>query len=222
MLELIGDVKGLRILDLGCGTMILGSELLEAGAASFTGIDASAEMLSIAKTRVGPEWKAHVVLVEHDLNEPFCLADGNVFGLITSSLAFHYLESWQPVLISALTHLAPGGRFIFSAHHPFADWMNHPDVGTYHDGPTLLHEEWPGAGGNKINVSFYRRPLAMMCKEIADAGWVIERIVEPWPTEQSKEIFEREKWKRVSSKPSFIIFLLRARHHKSRDLCCPC
>jgi len=213
MLALIGDVSGLHILDLGCGTMILGSILLEAGAASFTGIDASGEMLRLASTRIKPEWKARVSLVEHDLNKPFLLPRGKAYDLVTSSLAFHYLENWQHVLTSALAHLKPGGRFIFSAHHPFSDWLNHPEVGSYHGGPTLLHEEWPAGGDKAINVSFYRRPLAMICKEIADAGWVIERIIEPKPTEEAKEIFDLERLKRVSRKPSFIIFVLRTSHH---------
>ncbi|KZO93827.1 S-adenosyl-L-methionine-dependent methyltransferase [Calocera viscosa TUFC12733] len=207
VLDCIGEVKGLDILDLGCGTIVLGSKLLEAGAASFTGIDASAEMLRIAETRVKPEWKPHVSLVEHDLNKPFHLGEKR-YDLVTSSLALHYLASWQLVLKSALAHLKPGGRFVFSAHHPFADWLNHPEVGSYHGGPTLIYEEWKTASGEVINISFYRRSLMMMCKEIADSGWIIERIVEPRPTEESKAIFESARWERVASKPSFIIFAL--------------
>ncbi|KZT51691.1 S-adenosyl-L-methionine-dependent methyltransferase [Calocera cornea HHB12733] len=208
MLEYIGQVKDLDVLDLGCGTMVLGSKLLEAGAASFTGIDASAEMLNIAKTRIKQEWKSIVSLREGDLNEPFDFG-GAEFDIIASSLALHYLASWEPVLTSARGALKDNGRFVFSVHHPFADWLNHPEVGPYYGGPTLLHEEWKTAGKETIKLSFYRRPLEMICKEIADAGWKIDRIAEPRPTPESKAFFEPARWERASSKPSFIIFVLR-------------
>ncbi|EJU05938.1 S-adenosyl-L-methionine-dependent methyltransferase [Dacryopinax primogenitus] len=208
MRQLIGNVTGLDVLDLGCGTMILGSKLLEEGAASVTGVDGSSEMLHLASQRIKAEWKPRVSLAEHDLNRPLHLPDAKMYDLIVSSLALHYLEDWKPVLGSAHILLKPRGRFILSVHHPFADWVHHPESGSYHSGPTLLHEDWDVGEQGTIRISFYRRSLAEICRAFTDAGWIIQRIEESKPTEESKALFEAERWERVAEKPNFILFVL--------------
>ncbi|MDP9259635.1 MAG: SAM-dependent methyltransferase, partial [Actinomycetota bacterium] len=45
LLDALGDVGGMRVLDLGCGTAALGRRLLGAGCASYFGIDGSAKMV---------------------------------------------------------------------------------------------------------------------------------------------------------------------------------
>ena len=42
-------MRGLRILDLGCGDAAIGRRLLEAGCRSYPGIDASARMIEAAR-----------------------------------------------------------------------------------------------------------------------------------------------------------------------------
>ena len=49
--ELIGNVQDISILDLGCGDASFGKELLEQGAASYTGIDYPITFLKIYKNR---------------------------------------------------------------------------------------------------------------------------------------------------------------------------
>ena len=50
-LELLGDVAGLRVLDLGCGGGQLALHLAEAGAAEVVATDASERMLEVARTK---------------------------------------------------------------------------------------------------------------------------------------------------------------------------
>lgn len=50
ILDLAGDVAGRRILDAGCGSGPLSAVLRDRGA-TVTGIDASAQMLALAKRR---------------------------------------------------------------------------------------------------------------------------------------------------------------------------
>ena len=49
ILELIGEVAGRRIIDLGCGDAQIGRELLAAGAASYLGVEPSQNMLRLAR-----------------------------------------------------------------------------------------------------------------------------------------------------------------------------
>ncbi len=48
MNEMIGDVEGLHILDLGCGTASYGHELLARGASFYSGVDGSSNMIACA------------------------------------------------------------------------------------------------------------------------------------------------------------------------------
>ena len=48
-LELLGDVRGRRVLDLGCGDGRLGRQLLDNGALSYLGVDASINMVEFAE-----------------------------------------------------------------------------------------------------------------------------------------------------------------------------
>jgi 2-polyprenyl-3-methyl-5-hydroxy-6-metoxy-1,4-benzoquinol methylase len=54
IMALAGDVGGLRVLDAGCGVGLHAEELVRRGAA-VTGIDLSADMLAVARDRLGPD-----------------------------------------------------------------------------------------------------------------------------------------------------------------------
>jgi trans-aconitate methyltransferase len=49
ILELIGDIAGKSVLDLGCGDAAIGREFLQHGATAYLGIDGSANMVALAK-----------------------------------------------------------------------------------------------------------------------------------------------------------------------------
>ena len=50
--ELLGSVKGQDILDLGCGEVEFGRELLDKGARSYVGVEASEKMANLAEERL--------------------------------------------------------------------------------------------------------------------------------------------------------------------------
>src|SRR3954449_7918438 len=53
--ELIGDVQNKSILDLGCGDASFGKELLNQGAAFYTGIEGARQMVTTAKLKLANE-----------------------------------------------------------------------------------------------------------------------------------------------------------------------
>lgn len=69
MLELIGDVSGATVLDLGCGAGQYMAELVARGA-TVAGADGSESLLRHARARVGDE----TPLWLHDLEEPLVFA----------------------------------------------------------------------------------------------------------------------------------------------------
>lgn len=47
--ELLGDFRNKKLLDLGCGDASFGEELLNQGAASYTGVEGSQQMACVSK-----------------------------------------------------------------------------------------------------------------------------------------------------------------------------
>ncbi len=111
--ELIGSVKGQDVLDLGCGDGLFGSELLNAGAATYTGIEGSKEMTLLAKGMTG-QLGGNIRL--EDL-ESF-KADESQYDLIVSRFVIHYLSDINRLFEEIQKALRPGGKFVFTVQHP--------------------------------------------------------------------------------------------------------
>jgi malonyl-CoA O-methyltransferase len=128
----IGDaesLKGLRVLDLGCGTGRHLTRLVCMGA-EVTGVDFSPGMLQKAKQKLEALDSASasetteiaqrgrlVNLVEHNLHQQLPFADG-AFDMVVSGLVLEHLQSLDPIFAEAKRVLIPGGRAVFTAMHP--------------------------------------------------------------------------------------------------------
>lgn len=105
-----------RILDVGCGTGVFLEKAIAAGFDA-TGLDASAEMVSIASDRVGPDRVRQARMQD--------LTESEVYDSIVSlSWSFNYVDSFheaEEVLNHFFKALKPGGRLILQiAHAPNA------------------------------------------------------------------------------------------------------
>jgi ubiquinone/menaquinone biosynthesis C-methylase UbiE len=111
--EALGDVRGLAVLDLGCGTGRHALWLAAAGA-RVTAVDFSEGMLSEARRKPGA---SAVRFLVHDLHEslPF---EGAAFDRIVSGLVLEHLSDLGSVFAEARRVLKPGGRAVVSAMHP--------------------------------------------------------------------------------------------------------
>ncbi len=100
---------GERILDLGCGTGSLIQRLLQVAPESeVVGIDASAEMLEIAKQKL-PE-SVDLKLGSADN----LLFASNYFDIVVSTSAFHFFRSPSQALQEAKRVLKPNGRLVIT------------------------------------------------------------------------------------------------------------
>ncbi len=108
----VGDVRGLNVLDLGCGTGRHALWLAAAGA-TVTGVDFSEGMLAEARRKRGAEAVRFVV---HDLHLPLPFAAE--FDLVVSGLVLEHLRELDGFFAEARRVLKPGGRAVVSAMHP--------------------------------------------------------------------------------------------------------
>ena len=106
--------ENLEILEIGCGTG-KNTEFLQKFAKHLTGADFSAEMLSIAKSKITSK---RVEFRQLDLRESWDFPE-NSFDLITCSLALEHIENIDFVFSEANRVLRAGGRFYFGELHPF-------------------------------------------------------------------------------------------------------
>lgn len=111
--ELIGDVNGMRVLDLGCGDAQFGVELLQNGCFSYDGVEGSENMAKEAtKYLYGTKGNVHLSSMEAWNFQV------NHFDLVVSRLALHYVEDLKGVFEGIYQSLSKDGRFIFSVQHP--------------------------------------------------------------------------------------------------------
>jgi SAM-dependent methyltransferase len=182
-LELLPDVGGARLLDAGCAAGWYSVELARRGA-SVIGVDSSATLVDYAKRRVATAGLGdQIELRVADLSEPLDFIADNTIDGVVSSLVLHYIRDWGPTLREFRRILKPGGWLLLSTHHPAADARRF-EPKRYLE-TELIDDYWEWVG----TVRFFRRPLSTVIQSIADAGFVIEKLVEPLPTEE----FRRQK-----------------------------
>jgi len=110
---LLPELKGRRVLDLGCGFGWFCRWARQAGASLVQGIDVSEKMLARARAET-PD--AAVAYTRADLEQLELPPES--FDLVYSSLAFHYIENLDGLLSQVHRALVPGGSLVFSVEPP--------------------------------------------------------------------------------------------------------
>jgi SAM-dependent methyltransferase len=203
-ISLLPEVEGKKVLDAGCAAGWYSNWLAEKGAI-VTAVDFSPNMIEMTKRRVGN--KAEVIRA--DLNEPLDFIGDKSIDIVLSSLALHYIKDWKPVMMEFSRILKREGLLVFSVHHPFMDFTFFKRENYFLT--ELLDDEWNTHKG-KVKVQFYRRPLSKIVSTVIDAGFAIEKLLEPMPEEKIK-IEHPEIYDRLSKTPQFLFI-------KARKLLC--
>lgn len=113
-LNLVGDVKNQRILDVGCGTGRY-CELLAKREANVVGIDPSRKMLKYAKKKITPSCKFELLLgTIEDARFP-----SSYFDAVVCALTVGHLLELEPVIREVSRIIKSRGRLIVSDMHPF-------------------------------------------------------------------------------------------------------
>jgi L-cysteine/cystine lyase len=180
LLELLGDVRGRDILDIGCGDAWIGRHALDSGAASYVGVDASAPMLALARdTLSGTTGVVLLADVERWAPEP------GEFDLCVSRLLLHHVRDLPRLFERVHAALRGGGAFVFSIEHPVitAACDENPDTG--------IPRQWTisryfrsgerGYGWLESSVLKHHRPLEIYLENARRAHLRLDRLSECIP-----------------------------------------
>jgi len=181
MRELLGDISSLRLLDAGCGPGIMMEWLVEKGAKSVVGVDGTSRMVEIARARLGEKCTLHVA----DLSQPMPFLKNESFDVIVSSATLGYIRDWKALFMEFSRILKGGGRVVFSVGHPCSEYTL--DGTDDYFATELRDYVWKGFE-KPIVVPNYRRPLSAMVNSIVEAGFTIDRILEPVPTPEFQKV----------------------------------
>lgn len=197
LFELIGDVKGKKVLDIGCGAGEHDRKLIELGAESVLGIDISEKMLEEAKKNNNSDKITYQLLSMNNLEKI-----NEKFDLVISSLAIHYIEDYDGLCKKVFNLLKDGGYFIFSHDHPMDSAIIMDNLEKRYviiDGKKyFLLSDYNNEGKRLIRwivdgVVTYHRNMSHLVNGLIDAGFRIERLNESYATEEA-----------IKLKPKFI------------------
>jgi len=136
LFDVLGEVSGKRILDVGCGDGALSQEL-ELRGAIVEGFDFSEKMIDAARERKKKN-KLKATFMVGSVHDPD-LYEHESFDILIANMVLHELDDLEKVVESLLQHLKPGGTFIFSIFHPAFD-MNISQAVNYTDLDRALEE----------------------------------------------------------------------------------
>ncbi|MBV1852374.1 class I SAM-dependent methyltransferase [Catellatospora tritici] len=179
---LLGEVKGERVLELGCGAGQCGRWLTAQGA-YVVGLELSGRQLHHSR-RLDERTGVALPVVQADAQAlPF--ADAS-FDLVCSSYgALPFVADAASVLRETVRVLRPGGRLAFSVTHPLRwSFLDDPSesglvaVHPYWDRRAYVEED---EGGVPTYVE-HHRTVGDWVRLLAGAGLVLDDLVEPeWP-----------------------------------------
>jgi SAM-dependent methyltransferase len=189
-LSLLPDVKDLKVLDAGCGSGINTVWLLEHGA-SVIAVDATPDFVKMTEEQVGGKGE----VLQWDIQEPLSFANDATFDLVLCSLVLDYIKDWLPVFQEFQRLLKSGGALVFSCGNPASDFYHEWPQDDYFE-VTLHEKEWEGFGKPYPLIRSYRRPLQAVLNPLIQAGFLLDRVLEPQPSQDfpvnaaNKEIYE--------------------------------
>ena len=186
--RLLPELRGRKVLDLGCGYGWFCRWAREQGAAEVLGIDVSEKMLARARADTSDKAITYRWADMESLALP-----GETFHLVYSSLALHYVADAGWLMAEAYRSLVRGGSLVFSTEHPIYSaptaprWMLDAEgrkiwpLNNYLDeGPRTTNWLAPG-------VIRHHRTIGTTVNLLLRAGFAISHLEEWGPNEEQTQ-----------------------------------
>jgi SAM-dependent methyltransferase len=215
--RLAGEVRGQRVLELGCGSGVYSVWFAERGA-TVTGLDLSEVMIELARNRA----RAHTVEADlrvGDISKSLPFPDAE-FDLVFTATVLHYVRDLAGVMKEAARVIKPGGRLVASVLHPIStalfpvaeigDETRPQPVGIRYFGAPLREIETPWldfgeVSGEGQRIISYHHTVSDYFTATCAAGLTVTDLCEPAPTTE----FARKnpaRYEEAMRSPVYLIF----------------
>lgn len=170
--DLLGNIKGKKVLDAGCGTGYLSRKLAQKGAL-VTGVE-PAEGLSQFCFKKEQKQKLGIEYLQKDLSK--LTGFDQKFDVIISNMVFMDIPDYKKAIKNCIKALKKSGIFVFSISHPAfpgsdSDWQKQGfvKITNYFD---------PQPTKERFGFTF-ERPISEYVNFAIDSECILEKIVEP-------------------------------------------
>ena len=211
-LDLLGNVKGKKILDHGCGTGLYLKHLKKKGA-KIKGFDLTPEMVEIAK-KENPN-------IDLKLGSAYKIPFKEKFDIVVSSLVFPHLKNWDLALKEIKRVLKKKGTLIFSIANPVLDRARVLKISNktinkkgiiqreirdyFKEGK--IYARWKNSGGDVMMPSFHKTYESII-KILIKNGFEILDYSDAKPMKKAEKLFPNE-YKIFSQTPNFCVWKVK-------------
>lgn len=185
MQRVLPDVRGKKVLDIGCGFGKNCRDFIERGALGVLGIDSSMRMLEMARREEQDRGIEYLNLEAEKLHEI-----QEKFDIVYSSLVFQYIEDFEKMVLDISDVLKQGGVLLFSQEHPIKTASSGKNLGWNYDEKgrevsyAFTNYHVPGMRGSRWfidDVIKYHRTTGEIVTTLAKHGFCVEVLDEPAP-----------------------------------------
>ena len=210
MLEMLGDVAGRRILDLGCGEGGYSRQLKRRGA-DMIGIDGSETLVRIARERAEVE-NLDMQFICANANALDTIADSSC-DIVVAAMSLMDVEDYPGAVREIRRVLCNGGTLVMSITHPcftgrVAEWERDPDdrhhllyfkVDRYFD-----RQAWEETISRESSARMLRRhrPLQDYVQVLLREEFLLRDFCEAEPTED--ELRKSDRFRKLARVPYFL------------------
>ena len=200
--EFAGDLKGLAVLDAGCGEGY-NTRLFAGTGARMTGVDISSQLIESART----EERGEPLGIRYEVASMSNLAcfEQETFDAVVSTMALMDCPDYEGAIRELRRVLRPGGLLVFSIVHPCFSyvigrgWERDEDgnvvgvrIGDYFQERTL-RDRWHFRSAPEAECEheepfetvYFHRTLMSVVNPLCAAGFRIEEILEPRATDEA-------------------------------------
>ena len=209
--ELLGDISGKHVMDIGCGYGAMTIKIAKAGADKVLGIDVSEKMIE-----KGIKENPHPNVTYKMLSAESLDSIDEKFDVVVSCLAIHYIENFEKLFADVYALLKQGGEFIFSMEHPIytaskyaQQWVTDTESNTvtgfvtdHYGDESVRNIEWLGK-----TITKYHHKTDTVFNALISAGFIFEKVIEPSP---SKELLKKvPRTQHELHRPAYLIVKCR-------------
>jgi 2-polyprenyl-3-methyl-5-hydroxy-6-metoxy-1,4-benzoquinol methylase len=191
LIKLIGDVRGIKVLDVGCGSGVLCSKLANLGA-HVDGVDLSEEMIRIAQRESGalPNVKFH----NADIVDYAKQSGTEKFSVCVSNMSLITMPNLDESLLAISSLLEPKGIFAFNITHP-CFWNNYRQFDPVESFDYTKEHAQQGQflisldRAVTFSTTHFHRPLSSYFRALSKANFVVQELMEPMPKPEDEIIY---------------------------------